>query len=201
MFDWITQVIASTGYLGVAALMFLENLFPPIPSEVIMPLAGFVAARGELSLWGVILAGTLGSLVGAAPWYLLGRWFGEKGLYNVAARHGRWLTLSTEDVTKAIHTFRRYGAVAVFFGRLIPAIRTLISAPAGIAVMPIPKFIFWTALGSSLWTALLALAGFLLESQYDHVGQYLDPVSKIVVIAIVAIYIYRLVTFRHKPSQ
>lgn len=196
MFDWITQVIASTGYLGIAALMLLENLFPPIPSEVIMPLAGFVAARGELTLWGVIIAGTLGSLIGAAPWYLLGRWFGEEGLHNVAVRHGRWLTLSSQDVTKAILTFRRYGAIAVFFGRLVPAIRTLISAPAGIAVMPIPKFIFWTTLGSSLWTTLLTLAGFLLESQYARVAEYIDPVSKVVVITIVAVYVYRLVTYR-----
>ena len=200
MFDWITQVIASTGYFGIAALMLLENLFPPIPSEVIMPLAGFVAARGELSLWGVVVSGTLGSLAGAAPWYLLGRWFGEEGLHNVAAHHGRWLTLSTQDVTKAILTFRRHGALAVFFGRLIPAIRTLISAPAGIALMPIPKFIFWTALGSSLWTTLLTLAGFLLESQYERVADYMDPISKAVIIVIVATYLYRLVTYRRFSS-
>ena len=196
MFDWITQVVASTGYLGIAVLMFLENLFPPIPSEVIMPLAGFVAAQGELSLWGVIMAGTLGSLIGAAPWYLLGRWFGEKGLHSLAARYGRWLTLSTQDISKAIFTFRRHGATAVFFGRLIPAIRTLISAPAGIAMMPVHKFIFWTTLGSSLWAMLLTLAGYLLESQYDQVAGYLDPVSKVVVVAMVAIYIYRLATYR-----
>lgn len=196
MFDWVTEVIANTGYIGIAVLMFLENLFPPIPSEVIMPLAGFVAAQGELSLWGVIMAGTLGSLIGAAPWYLLGSWFGEKGLHSLAARHGRWLTLSTQDVDNAILTFRRHGAVAVFFGRLIPAIRTLISAPAGIAVMPIPNFIFWTTLGSGLWTTLLTLAGYLLESQYDRVAGYLDPVSKVVVVTIVAMYIYRLVTYR-----
>lgn len=196
MFDWITQVIANTGYIGIAMLMFLENLFPPIPSEVIMPLAGFVAAQGELSLWGVIMAGTLGSLIGAAPWYWLGRWFGEKGLYSLSARYGRWLTLSPQDVDKAILTFRRHGAIAVFFGRLIPAIRTLISTPAGIAMMPIPKFIFWTTLGSSLWTTLLTFAGYLLESQYDRVAGYLDPVSKVVVMAIVIIYIYRLATYR-----
>lgn len=152
MFESITGLIEQGGYFGILALMFLENLFPPIPSEVIMPLAGFLAARGELNLFGVVVAGTLGSFLGALPWYYAGARLGEERMRRLAARHGRWLTLSGDDVLEAGVWFRAHGRKAVFFGRLVPAIRTLISVPAGIAQMPFASFAFYTLAGSAIWT-------------------------------------------------
>ncbi|MHA6492781.1 DedA family protein [Pseudomonas borbori] len=194
MFDSITGLIEQGGYLGILALMFLENLFPPLPSEVIMPLAGFLAARGELNVVLVIAAGTLGSFVGALPWYFAGAWLGEARSRRLAERFGRWLTLSADDVTQASHWFRKHGGKAVFFGRLVPAIRTLISLPAGIVKMPFTAFALFTLAGSLLWTTALTLAGYVLHAQYDRVAEYLDPVSTLVVVSLALIYLYRLVT-------
>jgi membrane protein DedA with SNARE-associated domain len=196
MFDWITGFVVRSGYVGVLLLMLAENVVPPIPSELIMPLAGFTAARGQLSLVLVILAGTAGSLLGAVLWYYVGRRLGSERLKRLTARHGRWLTLSPDDVDRADDWFRRHGARAVFFGRLIPTVRTLISVPAGIAGMPLPRFLAWSVLGTGLWTALLAGAGYLLQSQYERVSDYLNPVSTVVVVLIIGWYLYRVVTFR-----
>jgi membrane protein DedA with SNARE-associated domain len=196
MFDKIVEVVSAFGYLGVFALMLLENIFPPIPSELIMPLAGFVAARGELNFIGVIAVGTAGSVVGALPWYYAGARLGQASMRRLAKRWGHWLTLSPEDVDKASAWFDRHGKAAVFFGRLMPAVRTLISVPAGIVRMPMPLFLLYSSLGSLIWTALLALAGFALESQYEKVAEYLDPISTGVVVLFVVYYLYRLVRQR-----
>jgi membrane protein DedA with SNARE-associated domain len=196
MFDWITGFVVRSGYVGVLLLMLAENVVPPIPSELIMPLAGFTAARGQLSLALVILAGTVGSLLGAVLWYYVGKRLGLERLKHLAARHGRWVTLSPDDVDRADGWFRRHGAKAVFFGRLIPTVRTLISVPAGIACMPLPAFLAWSVLGTSLWTALLTGAGYLLQSQYERVSDYLNPVSTVVVVLIIGWYLYRVATFR-----
>jgi membrane protein DedA with SNARE-associated domain len=196
MVDWITGFISSTGYLGIALLMFAENVFPPIPSELIMPFAGFVAARGELNPIGVLVAGVVGSLLGAVPWYLAGRWLGNERLKRMADRHGRWLTVSREDLERAEAWFHRYGLVSVVVGRLVPAVRTLISVPAGITRMdPIP-FFACSAVGTLVWTGLLVGAGYLLESHYERVAEWIDPFSKLVLAAIVATYLYRLVRRR-----
>jgi membrane protein DedA with SNARE-associated domain len=196
MFDWITGFVVRSGYVGVFLLMLAENVVPPIPSELIMPLAGFTAARGQLSLIPVILAGTAGSLLGAVLWYIVGKRLGLERLKHLAARHGRWLTLSPDDVDQADDWFGRHGAKAVFFGRLIPTVRTLISVPAGIAGMPLRSFLAWSTLGTGLWTALLAGAGYLLQSQYQRVSDYLNPVSTVIVVLIIGWYLYRVVTFR-----
>ena len=192
MFDWIADTIAEAGYLGVLLLMLAENLFPPIPSELIMPLAGFVAARGELDIGLVILAGTAGSLLGALPWYYLGRWLGEERMYRFAARHGRWLTMDDKDLAHAVGWFERHGKKAVFVGRLVPAVRTLISLPAGMARMPLTPFLAWSAAGTILWTTGLAYAGVLLKESYTVVGDYLDGASKVVVGLVVFAYVFRL---------
>jgi membrane protein DedA with SNARE-associated domain len=192
VFDKIVEIVSAFGYIGVFLLMLLENIFPPIPSELIMPLAGFVAARGDLNFIAVIVVGTAGSVVGALPWYYAGAKLGQARMKDFAERWGLWLTLSPEDVEKASGWFDRHGKGAVFFGRLVPAVRTLISVPAGIVGMPMALFLVYSTLGSLIWTALLALAGYLLESQYDKVSQYLDPVSTGIVLAMVAYYLYRL---------
>jgi len=196
MFDKVVEIVSAFGYLGVFALMLLENIFPPIPSELIMPLAGFVAARGELNFAGVIVAGTAGSVVGALPWYYAGAKLGQERVKRLAKRWGHWLTLSPEDVDAASRWLDRHGKSAVFFGRLVPAVRTLISVPAGIVGMPMMLFLLYSILGSLTWTALLALAGFVLESQYGKVADYIDPISTGVVVLFVLFYLYRLIRQR-----
>lgn len=118
--EWILQVMSDLGYVGIILLMFLENVFPPIPSELIMPAAGFAAARGELSLTGVILAGSLGSVLGAVVLYGLGRMMNEQRLIALTDRYGKWLLVSSDDIRKADDWFDRHGKKIVFFGRLIP---------------------------------------------------------------------------------
>jgi membrane protein DedA with SNARE-associated domain len=186
------DLISSTGYFGIVFLMFLENLFPPIPSEYIMPLAGFLAAEDHLSLAGIIVAGTLGSVLGALPLYYLGKRLGEKRLKRFAARHGRWLTLSPEDIKRANRWFDRHGAKAVFFCRLIPGIRSIISIPAGVNRMKMTTFLFFTTLGSSLWTTALASAGYVLGSNFHEIERYFDPFTYIVFGAIIALYLWRV---------
>jgi membrane protein DedA with SNARE-associated domain len=174
MFDWITSVIARFGYLGVGTLTFLENLFPPIPSELVIPLAGFVAAGGGLRLGLVIAVASLGSLAGALVWYAVGRWIGEHRLRRWVARHGKWLTLSAQDVDRAQLWFKRHGAAAVFFGRLMPGLRTFVSLPAGFSSMPLAPFVLYSALGTAMWTAALAYAGVVLQANFTLVGDYIN---------------------------
>lgn len=200
MFDWITGLVEQTGYLGIALLMLAENVFPPIPSELIMPMAGFTAARGELSMVGVVVAGTAGSLAGALLWYYIGRWIGLERLKRWAAKHGRWLTISPEEVDEAAAWFNRHCGKAVLVGRLIPAVRTLISVPAGVAGMALMRFLTYSALGTALWTALLAAAGYLLEGQYQKMGDYLNLVSDVILGLIVLGYLYRVITFRRRGA-
>lgn len=192
MFDLISGWIAAAGPLGVFALMVLENLFPPIPSELVMPLAGYKAAQGEMSMIAILIAGTLGSVIGALPWYWAGRWLGKDRLKAIARRYGIWLTIDEGDVDNAADWFTRNGKSAVFFGRMMPAVRTLISVPAGLASMPLSQFLLLTSLGSLIWTGLLALAGFILQSQYDRVQDWLDPVTTAILVVFVALYFVRL---------
>jgi len=195
MFDWLIEFVGDSGYLGILFLMLAENIFPPLPSELIMPLAGFTAARGELSMVGVIVAGTVGSLLGALLWYYVGCWIGLGRLKRWAVEHGRWFTVAPEDIDQAAAWFNRHCGQALVVGRLIPAIRTLISVPAGVAGMSLPKFLGYSALGTVLWTGLLAGAGYLLEGQYQKVGEYLNPVSNVIMGLLLLGYLYRVVTF------
>ncbi len=198
MFDWIVGIVTGAGLLGVAFLMFFENVFPPIPSEVIMPLAGFSAARGDMNLVAVVLAGTAGALAGAIFWYWIGRKVGIDRVNRFVEKHGRWLTLTTDDVRNATEWFERHGGLAVFVGRLIPTIRTLISLPAGVSNMPLLSFVTWSALGTLSWTLFLTMAGYVLESQYEKVAGWMDPISIAVFAAIAGWYLWRVATGRGK---
>ncbi len=198
MFDWITGLVERTGYVGIALLMLVENVFPPIPSELIMPLAGFAAARGEMSFALVVLAGTIGSVAGGTLWYLAGRWLGCERLKRLAARHGRWITLAPDEVDAAAAWFRRHCGKSVFFGRLVPAVRTLISVPAGISEMPLPRFLALSTLGTAIWTGLLAGGGLLLEGQYEQLSVWLNPISNGIVGLLGLWYAYRVGTFEPK---
>lgn len=193
-------LVASTGYFGIVALMFVENVFPPIPSEVIMPLAGYMATRGQLSFVGVFVAGTAGTVLGALPLYYLGQRIGARRLKEFADRHGRWLTLSREDIEAAERWFDRHGAAAVFFCRLVPGVRSLISLPAGIRRMPLASFLACTTAGAALWTALLTSCGYLLGSRFDRVGEYLDPASWVVAGLLVLAYVARVVRRRGRAA-
>lgn len=190
------SVISSTGYFGIALLMFVENVFPPIPSEVIMPLAGYMVTRGQLSFAGIVLAGAVGTVLGALPLYYLGRRIGEERLKQLADAHGRWLTLSRSDLEGAKRWFDRHGGAAVFWCRLMPGVRSLISIPAGIQGMPLGPFLAYTTAGATIWTALLAYLGYFLGSNFRQVGEYLDPASWLVLGGIVLLYAVRVI--RHK---
>lgn len=185
MLEWITSSINYLGYWGIVFLMFLENLFPPIPSELIMPLAGFTATQGKLNIGLVIVAGTVGSLLGALLWYCIGISVGEKRLKRWADRYGKWLNISGKDIEKAKKRFDKYGGIAVFFGRIVPGIRTFISVPAGLNNMPIVPFLFYSTIGSALWVALLTFAGYLLGTNYQLVEKYLGPISSFILIALI----------------
>ncbi|MBW4668875.1 MAG: DedA family protein [Cyanomargarita calcarea GSE-NOS-MK-12-04C] len=207
MLQWITSTIASLGYVGIALLMFVENLFPPIPSELIMPLAGFTAKANpeKLNIIGVFLAGVVGSVLGALVWYYPGKWLGEERLKNLANKYGKWIAVSSKDITKAKNWFDRQGNKAVLIGRLVPGIRTLISVPAGISNMHLLPFLFYTTLGSAAWVGLLTYSGYALGSQYELVDKYLAPVSKIVlgglVLAFVAWIIHRKRSSQRKNQR
>jgi membrane protein DedA with SNARE-associated domain len=187
MVEWITNTMSALGYWGIGLLMFLENLFPPIPSELIMPLAGFTVAQGEMSFVGAVLAGTSGTVLGALPWYYLGHFLGGERLKALADRYGRWLTISSREIEQADRWFDRHGGKVVFFGRLIPGIRTLISLPAGINGMHLPTFLFYSSLGTLIWTALLTYAGYLLGENYGRVGEWMNSTPKTLLKVLLAI--------------
>ena len=190
MFDWIAGVIARLGYAAVAALTFLENLFPPIPSELVIPLAGFVAGRGDLNVALVIAAASAGSLGGAAVWYVAGRRIGERRLRAWIERHGKWLTLSARDFDGAQRFFARHGNTTVLLGRLVPGVRTFVSLPAGFAGMPALPFLLFSALGTVIWTAVLVYAGVVLQANYTRVADYVNVATN-VVFAIIAVMVGR----------
>ena len=175
----------ASGYGAIFAAMFLENLFPPIPSELIMPLGGFYVRGGQLAMVPVVLAGLLGTVLGALPWYGIGRLVNEQRLERWLERHGRWIGISPQELKRSRTWFNRHGTALVFWGRLIPGIRTLISVPAGIEMMPFVPFLIWTTAGSLIWTLLLTLAGYGLGEAYTNVEVWLDPVAKVIKVLLV----------------
>lgn len=168
------------GYGAIALVMLLENVFPPIPSELIMPLAGFYVHEGRLALVPVVLAGLLGTVLGAWFWYGVGRLINEERLEHWISRHGRWLGIEVSSLARSRRWFQRHGAAVVFWGRLIPGIRTFVSVPAGIELMPQPSFLLWTTAGSLLWTLALTLAGRGLGAGYGAVAAWIEPLADLV---------------------
>mgnify|MGYP001557642819 FL=1 len=163
-------MVEGGGYLGIFSLMILENIFPPIPSELVIPLAGFAAAKGKLNIIGVFIATVLGGLVGCLPWYILGRLYGIERLKKISEKFGRIITLTSDDIDSAQTWFKKYGHLAVLFARLAPTVRTLISVPAGIARMRLMSFLLYSLIGTMIWDSMLLFFGFVLESQYELIA-------------------------------
>ena len=203
MSDWVIRLIDGTGYAGVFLLMFLETVFPPIPSEVVMPVAGIRAAHGPMTLGGVIASGTAGAMAGNFLWYLVARWVGLARFRPFIERHGRWLTMDWGDIEKVERMFGRFGGLVVMFARLLPTIRSVVSLPAGMVRMHLPSFLVWSTIGTAVWSALLALAGYLLGQNFERIEDVIGPLSSAIVILIVAAYVYRQATWhrRHRDDQ
>jgi membrane protein DedA with SNARE-associated domain len=194
--DWVTDVIDAIGYVGVALLVAIENIFPPIPSEVVLPFAGFVASDGDANLVGMIIAATIGSMVGAYVLYGISAWFGQERLHYVVARWGRWARLSVADVEKAESWFDKRGPAAVLLGRCVPLIRSLVSIPAGFGKMPLATFSIFTLIGSLVWNTALIGAGYALRDQWEDVEPIMEKFQYVVIAAfLVAGLIYLWVKF------
>jgi membrane protein DedA with SNARE-associated domain len=200
MTDLIIRAIARGGYLGIFLLMALENVVPPIPSEVIMGLGGIAVARGHMDLIPLVAVGTLGTTAGNYFWYALGRRLGYRGLKPFIDRRGRWLTLEWEDVERLNRFFHRRGHWVVFVFRFLPAFRTIVSLPAGMAAMPRWKFLLWTTAGAAIWNFILAQAGVILGSRFQELDRYVGPVAVATTVLIVVGYVYRVVTWKPRHA-
>ena len=198
MVELINDWIATWGAPAIGFLMFVENVFPPIPSEVVMPVAGLAAARGELSVVAVIVYGTAGSVAGATLWFAAGLALGGDRIRRFCARHGHWLTIKPEDVDSAQAWFRRWGHLAVLFGRMVPGVRTLISVPAGVAGMGWIPFLLYTTIGSLIWVSGLTMAGHWLGERQHLLTDSLSVVGNLVIAALVAWYLWRVFTLRRR---
>ena len=177
---WVEQIISSMGYVGLYLVMFLENVFPPIPSEVVLPLAGSLTLTGRFSIFWITIIGMLGSLSGAFLFYGLGKWLGEPRVRTIMEKYGRYALLSTNDLDRSLEWFDKYDDWVIFFSRMVPIVRSLISIPAGIAAMDITKFSFFTILGTALWSLLLALGGRLLGEQWPLIAEFINTYQNIV---------------------
>lgn len=186
MSDRVAETVETLGYLGVGLMVALESLFPPIPSELVLPLGGFVAGRGDASYVGMVLAATIGSLVGAWALYGLSAAIGPVRLHAFVVRYGRWFRLGEKDLRRAEAWFDRRSDAAVLVGRCIPLVRSIVSVPAGFRRMPIGRFTVLTAAGSAVWNAALIGAGAILGERWHKVGDVMGLVQGAVLVAIAA---------------
>jgi len=187
---WVEQIISSMGYVGLYLVMFLENVFPPIPSEVVLPLAGSLTLTGRFSIFWITIIGMLGSLTGAFLFYGLGKWLGESQVRTIIEKYGRYALLSTDDLDRSLEWFDKYDDWVIFFSRMVPIVRSLISIPAGIATMKITKFSFYTILGTALWSFLLAIGGRLLGEQWPLIAEFINTYQNIVLVVTAAAVLF-----------
>jgi membrane protein DedA with SNARE-associated domain len=191
--QWAADVLAALGSFGLLFLMLAENLFPPIPSEAILPLAGFLVGRGELGGVQAVAAATAGSVLGALILYALGRWGGRA----VVLRYGRLLRVTEHDLDRAEGWFDKYGDAVVFFARMVPLARSVVSIPAGMLEMPVLRFTFLTTLGSALWNTLLVGAGWFLGANWERVFAIVGSISNaVLIVALVAIVVLAIYWLR-----
>lgn len=176
----ITGLLESTGYIGIVLLIALENIFPPIPSEVILPLTGYLVFQGKLSVIGAVISATLGSVLGALVLYYLSRKLGKKRVLTLADKYGKLLGISKADVEKSLKLFHKHGGKLIFFGRIVPTIRSVVSIPAGLTGMNIKKFVLFSALGSALWNGTLIGVGLALGERWQDIQKYTKVLEYIV---------------------
>jgi len=188
MIDFVTDIVERLGYLGVAFLVALENVFPPIPSEVVLPAAGFSANNGDATLIGMILAATVGSVIGAWLLYLIAAWIGPDRLDRFLIRYGRWVGVKPADVARANSWFDDHANKAVLLCRCVPLIRSLVSIPAGFRRMDALAFTIYTAIGSLVWNTILIYAGYQLGDNWDQVEQWVSKFQYLV-IAVIAVVV------------
>lgn len=193
MTSWAIDTIERLGYVGVALMVALENLIPPIPSEVILPMAGFLVGQGRFTIVPLLIAATSGSVAGALALYSAGRWIGDERLRSLVSKYGKFVLLDEQDLDNAEQWFQKHGRTAVLFGRLVPGVRSLISVPAGVTSMPIWQFSAYTALGSLTWNTVLVSAGWLLGREWERVQEYtgiLEVIVIVLAVALVGLYIW-----------
>ena len=198
--EWVTSVIETLGYPGLTVLVALENVFPPIPSEIILPLAGFLTGQNRFSFVLVLIATTLGSLIGALVLYGIGLAIGQRRVNRLVERYGHWALLTPEDLTRSENWFDRYGPVAVFTGRLVPVVRSLVSIPAGYRRMPLGQFLLLTSFGSALWNGVLVGLGWALGENWHDIEEYVGWLQY-VVIAVAAFLVLRFVWQRLRARR
>jgi len=201
---WVENIISTGGYPGLYFVMFLENVFPPIPSEVVLPLAGSLSLSGRFSIPLITIVGMLGSLTGAFLFYGLGKWLGEERVRNIIGKFGKYALLSVDDFDKSKDWFDKYDEWVIFFSRMVPIVRSLISIPAGVADMNLPKFSIYTILGTALWSFILSYAGRLLGEQWpiitDFINTYQNIVLAVALFVVAAFVTYRLVRKKKTAS-
>ncbi|GIO23734.1 DedA family protein [Oceanobacillus sp. J11TS1] len=190
MGEWVTSIMEQFGYFGIFLMMTLENLFPPIPSEVILPFGGFLTTYSALTYLGVLTAATLGAIIGAMLLYCVGMLLDVERLERIVDRYGRILRLKKTDIDKANKWFEKYGYWTVFFCRMVPLLRSLISIPAGMTKMNFGIFILLTAIGSLIWNSILIGVGVILGENWHHVVGFMDGYSMIVYALIIIAMIF-----------
>jgi len=202
MKEWITQVMESSGYVGIFLMMALENVFPPIPSEIVLPFSGFMTTTSELTVTGMIVASTGGSLFGAVILYYVGVAMDVEKLERFLQKYGHRIRIKIEDVHRADQWFDRYGIWTVFLCRMVPLIRSLISVPAGMSNMPITLFIIFTTLGTVIWNTILITLGAKLGDSWEEITAVTEVYSTYTYIAIAGLFIlFVLYYFRKKKKS
>ena len=202
MQDVIISIMNTFGYLGILLLITIENVFPPIPSEVILLFAGFMTIKSELTLVGVIIVSTIGSLLGAIILYLIGRLLNEKRLIKIVnGKIGKILHLNKKDILNAIDWFNKEGTKTVLFCRFVPVLRSLISIPAGISKMSILKFLFYTTIGSLIWNMVLSYLGYLAGANWESVLEIFETYSTVIKIILVIIVLVMIFIFYKKKKD
>lgn len=205
---WLEQIITTLGYSGIILVMFLECIFPPIPSELMMPFAGFMVSQGHFSFSGIVLAGTVGSVLGALTLYYLGQCAGEPLIRTFIRRYGAYLLLAERDLNRVLDFFERYSEAVVFFGRFMPMIRSLISVPAGMNQMPIKRFLLFTALGSALWNSLMGYVGLILGQNWTDILILTEQYELVIILGLLVLtalfllkHISQFISFQPKTND
>lgn len=188
--EWLVNIINVLGYPGVALAMFIESFFAPIPSEIILPFSGFVASQGTLNVYIVIVIASLAAYLGTLPFYFIGVW-GEDFILKFLKKYGKYLFISQKDVDSGYKAFEKFGVGIVFFGRLIPIVRTVISFPAGASKMKFGIFSLFTLLGSLIWSSILAYTGYLMGENWSVVSVYTEEYERIILgVLLIAFLLY-----------